>query len=227
MKICSTGDIHGRDYWKYEDYSKFDKVIFVGDYVDSFDIDGKQQYINLFNIINFKKDNMNGVVLLWGNHDIHYYKLGKHKCIGFNEKYAKDFNELFVENQDLFQLSYQIDNYVWTHAGIHRGWWDMFIKDKNKIQEGENVADTLNRLFKENYEPIFHCGIWRSGRHHVGGPLWLDKNEATKPIVDYHQIVGHNILKDRKIQCVSQNFKGDTSITFIDTENCENYELEI
>jgi predicted phosphodiesterase len=41
MKIASIGDIHGRNYWKIFKSVKdqYDKIIFIGDYVDSFNID--------------------------------------------------------------------------------------------------------------------------------------------------------------------------------------------
>lgn len=225
MKIYSLGDVHGRDIWFYKDYSKFDKVIFIGDYVDNIEIKDSKIIENLENIIQFKKDNIDKVILLWGNHDIQY--IGKDQCSGFNSRIYKNLNKLFIENKNLFQLSYQIKNYLWIHAGIHSGWWNLWIRDKKKIKKGENVADTLNRLFIEDYDPIFHCGVYRGGPDRVGGPLWLDKRELMKPLKNYHQIVGHNRLKDRKIKHISQNFKGETSITLIDTENNENYELEL
>jgi predicted phosphodiesterase len=34
MKWITIGDIHGRDNWKSIDIAQYDKVIFMGDYVD-------------------------------------------------------------------------------------------------------------------------------------------------------------------------------------------------
>jgi predicted phosphodiesterase len=34
MKWITIGDIHGRDNWKSIDITQYDKVIFMGDYVD-------------------------------------------------------------------------------------------------------------------------------------------------------------------------------------------------
>jgi hypothetical protein len=90
------------------------------------------------------------------------------------------------------------------------------------------LVDTLNRLFLEKYQPIFHVGRWRHGRDKVGGPLWLDRNEMkNKPIIGYHQIVGHTPTKKDKIVRID-NFKDkNTSITYCDNNNVENYELTI
>ena len=70
MKTISIGDIHGRDIWKNVNPSKYDKIIFVGDYVDSFTISNTTILNNLLDIIEFKKSFKNKVILLLGNHDI-------------------------------------------------------------------------------------------------------------------------------------------------------------
>ena len=36
MKILAVGDLHGSDHWKTIDPKKHDKIIFMGDYIDSF-----------------------------------------------------------------------------------------------------------------------------------------------------------------------------------------------
>ena len=50
----------------------YDKVVFLGDYVDSFTISNIASYENLKDIIRLKKRDPNKVVLLLGNHDIQY-----------------------------------------------------------------------------------------------------------------------------------------------------------
>jgi metallophosphoesterase superfamily enzyme len=72
MKLLAIGDIHGRDVWKDINFLAFDKVVFVGDYVDSYIRSDWQVYQNLKEIIDLKKQNFDKVVLLLGNHDIHY-----------------------------------------------------------------------------------------------------------------------------------------------------------
>ena len=73
MKICTIGDTHGRVIWKeFADIKflltadensagkgdfvpKFFKYVFVGDYVDSFDLSNDVINENLLEIIRFKK----------------------------------------------------------------------------------------------------------------------------------------------------------------------------
>ena len=74
MKTVFIGDTHGRDLWKQivEVESDADKIIFLGDYFDSFDISGVVQLHNFNEIVEFKKNSDKEIVLLFGNHDHHY-----------------------------------------------------------------------------------------------------------------------------------------------------------
>lgn len=240
IRTITIADLHGRDYFIYEDFDNYDLIIFLGDYVDSYDLNNYIILQTLERVLELKEKYGDKVILLWGNHDIHYLFNGKYECSGFREEMLPDLYKIFNDNKHHFKLAHQVKNYLWTHAGVHRGFYNQYIAPK--VQEGETLADTLNRLFDEEYEPIFHCGVWRSGKKPVGGPLWLDKNEmGTKPVMGYHQIVGHtnnikttNNIKYQKyfdkkklIQRID-NFKGnDTSITYCDNDNQENYELII
>jgi len=76
VRIIALGDTHGRTDWKQIiSNEKFDKVVFMGDYFDTYeDISPEQQKENFKDIIAYKKANMNKVVLLFGNHDFHYLR---------------------------------------------------------------------------------------------------------------------------------------------------------
>lgn len=242
MKILSIGDIHGEDSWmKFGDIKllydnpgvytpDFDYYIFVGDYVDSFTILNSQIILNLKEIILFKKLYPDNVILLLGNHDL-YYMLDhpnsnekKHACSGNRQEIHFDLYELFNKNKDIFLASFQIENYIWTHAGIHIGWYNNFKKELNDLIEGFNIdtydnaddmdiADQLNLAFEYKLECLFDVGHLRGGSKNVGGPFWLDKNLShKKPLKDYHQIVGHTPINN--IQ--TYNINNDTSITYID-----------
>jgi metallophosphoesterase superfamily enzyme len=75
MKTVLIGDIHGHDSWKQiiEQEQDADRIIFVGDYFDSFTIPGLIQCENFQDIIEFKKTSDKEVVLLVGNHDYNYF----------------------------------------------------------------------------------------------------------------------------------------------------------
>lgn len=72
MTTLVIADIHGRDIWKKIVDQNFDRVIFLGDYFDSFGIPGLVQLNNFEQICQFKKDQVTlgkEVTMLIGNHD--------------------------------------------------------------------------------------------------------------------------------------------------------------
>lgn len=69
MKTLFLGDIHGRDIWKdIINKENPDKVIFIGDYFDSFNILWDIQLLNFLDIMEFKKNSEKEVITLLGNH---------------------------------------------------------------------------------------------------------------------------------------------------------------
>lgn len=235
IKVLSIGDVHGFDTWKnFGDIQNlldnpkskvydFDYYVFVGDYVDSFTKTNMEILHNLKDIIKFKKNHKDRVILLWGNHDIQYLtSFSEHGCSGFRSEAYFDLHELFRKNRKLFQLAFQIDNYIWTHAGIHRGWYEYQFPYKSK-----NIADDLNAAFEENNNSIFNVGYMRGGRNDVGGPLWADMREtSSKPLKGYHQIVGHTRINELK-RVIKDDNTSVTYIDYIEDGGTEPYILEI
>ena len=74
MKTIVIGDVHGRSLWKQiVNQENADRVIFIGDYFDSFDIKCENQITNFLDIIEYKKSSGKEVIMLVGNHDHHYF----------------------------------------------------------------------------------------------------------------------------------------------------------
>jgi predicted MPP superfamily phosphohydrolase len=224
MKIITVGDIHGRDYWKNINPNNYDKIIFVGDYVDSYNISNPEILFNLKNIIQFKKDNKEKVILLLGNHDLPYLfnNFKKYGCTGNRFEMIWDLNEIFMTNRKLFQVSYQIDNYIWTHAGIHQGWYKKYILnvepwliERLSVDKltFDNLSDKLNLLFELNYEPLFYVSKIRGGSKNEGGIFWADWIEIyKKPLKNFNQIFGHTYRA--KIRTYERNY--NSTITCVD-----------
>ena len=70
MSILVIPDIHGRNFWKEaveKSIDKVEKIIFLGDYLDPYPWEGitrKEAIANFQEIIDFKKENKDKVVLL-------------------------------------------------------------------------------------------------------------------------------------------------------------------
>jgi DNA repair exonuclease SbcCD nuclease subunit len=149
MKTVFIGDIHGRSIWKeIVEQEKPDRVIFVGDYFDSFDIPGIDQIHNFKEIIHFKKTSGIEVVLLVGNHDYHYMDMGE-TYSGFQPALKFDIGQLLKENMEHLQMAYSFDNFLCTHAGVS----SVFMNDNFRGSWNcDNLVEKLNETFK--YSPF-------------------------------------------------------------------------
>ena len=220
MLIGSIGDIHGRDTWKeMVKNNKVEKWIFLGDYCDSFDKSDEDIKSNLISIINFKKNNIDDVVLLLGNHDVMYVNhpnyIDKYRCSGYRTQMHFDLYDIFYQNKNMFQYAYSYKDHLWTHAGVQHDWFvNKFKGDLNK-----DIADQLNNpISREQFATMFDVGHARGGRNNCGGPLWCDFNELKKPLKNVNQIVGHT---HRNEIFYYQNKNYNASVYFVDVQKDE------
>lgn len=202
MKIITIGDVHGRPYWKNIDPKKYDKIIFTGDFVDSYIYTNEEILENLMAIIELKKDFSEKIVLILGNHDLHYmWDYKTFGCSGYRPELYHDLHDLFNDNRNLFQVAFQIGNHIWTHAGISKGWY----KFNQEVIEGytdkfdcKTIAEVLNIILwtKDNY--ILHqVSDFRGGVYQYGGVTWADRKETMNGYLPgYHQYVGHTPINE-------------------------------
>src|ERR1700748_3612517 len=149
MRHIVIGDTHGRDNWKKINIKLYDKVIFIGDYVDSPELSDLTILENLKQIIALKKRQPDKIVLLLGNHDVHYLHYPRFECSGFRKTMQRDLTTLFCKNADLFQIAYQKDNHLFTHAGVTNSWYNEVIRAplfKKILDEQPDLAGGLNML---------------------------------------------------------------------------------
>jgi predicted phosphodiesterase len=228
IKTISVGDIHGRDCWKQIDPSKYDRIIFVGDYVDSHSHPDAKILSNFKAIIGFKKKHMSKVILLLGNHDIQYLYYPQFPCSGFRPEMRPKLTALFNKNKSFFQVAYQLKNVLWTHAGVSKGWYQGISKtiaDYKKERPNCNLADILNLISESKHYKILHTvGSNRGGYAGAyGGITWADNSETHEDCLDgYHQIVGHSVI--RTITTIPHR---KSSITYIDCLETEVKFLEL
>lgn len=268
IKTLSIGDIHGRTNWKvithgsYMEYKmwddaiaagadaitevwsdmpfmKYDKIIFVGDYVDSFTSNDVTIKHNLIEIINFKKRMGDKVVLLLGNHDVQYIVVNQ-ICSGHRSQMRPDLSIIFGEELHLFTMAYQLEaegkTYLWTHAGVTSGWLRELEKDLNnprhrfydivRDRNPETIADKINLAWEMRlgvlYNVDHHSGGWQTW----AGPLWVRPHVLNERYLEnVTQIVGHTAQAEIWSNEVDEN----TTHYFIDvTEFCDDgLQLEV
>ena len=209
-KIIIIPDVHGRSFWKKIKHEKDVPIVFLGDYLDPYKHEGisdEDAIQNFKEIIEFAKENPN-VTLLYGNHcvysfnnilDYHYYSSR------YSYEHAAEIFKLYDENRELFKYAHQIDNILFTHAGVTTKWLSSFELDE--IVNSNNVCHYLNTYISES--EMFLPGQFRGGWGY-GSPLWADLKEmlywAAFTDTDLIQIIGHTQLKDDGMMYKAHNF---------------------
>ncbi|MDR1895196.1 MAG: metallophosphoesterase [Prevotellaceae bacterium] len=198
MNIIPTvvlGDIHGLTCWRDIIKEHPDcRYVFLGDYLDPYEyMDNTALVDNLKKIIQLKKTHPDDVVLLLGNHDLHYFSADIVPSTRFNFAIAEDVSDLFLSHIRLFQYAFQEDRCIFTHAGIAHQW---FINDFKGDSE-RNITDQLNNPTPKQIAALCRCGYERGGAvGTVGGIFWADVEELHEPLQGYTQIAGHNRVQD-------------------------------
>jgi hypothetical protein len=225
MRTLCIGDTHGRSNWKLAIYQEqpVDRVIFIGDYFDSFDISGVEQIHNFKEIIQYKENNPQvEVVLLIGNHDYHYFpEIGYNGTIGYQNRIAPSIIQVIEENRHHLQMAYGFDNYLFTHAGVSPVFMDQVFGAEGWSKD--NVVVDLNELFKYKPKTFQFNGFNYSGDSTTQTPIWIrprslmaaNKKHERGLKKDYIQIVGHTKMKKIDLEG-SDKFTGGRYY-FIDT----------
>jgi len=239
--ILAVGDIHTHlpVILKVERHlDEFDKVVFLGDYVDDWDASPEASYNTIKKLIRLKEKYPDKIELLTGNHCLSEYLAGEFRCSGFKEITHQLVKNLYKTkdsgNVPLFQPAYSKGNILFTHAGITKTYWkDLQLLIKNhypSCQEILNLPLTLagkisNILglawlnhFSNRDDKLFQtfhqAGAYRGG---FGTPsfVWADKEELLKdPLPKLHQVVGHSPVKT--VEIMKQN---TSTVCFCDTHS--------
>lgn len=200
MKTVIIGDVHGRSVWKLmvHQESDADRVIFVGDYFDSFDIPGIEQIHNFKEIIEYKKTSGKEVVMLIGNHDYHYFpEVGYCNMEGYQHRMATSISYEINENRKHLQMAYKFDNVLCTHAGVTKTFMNSVFG--NYGWKLENVVEDLNELFKHkprsfNFDDSYAYFTDGYGDNVWQSPIWVRPRSLQRDGLDKKsliQVVGH------------------------------------
>lgn len=202
-------DVHGRDFWKeaVEDHADL-PVIFLGDYMDPYPqegIDNDMALDNFEQIMKYKKANAERIILLLGNHDMHYLSRGFARlAMGtrYSHRMYPILKKMFEENAHFFHLActvgYEGKMVLFTHAGVSKIWYE----DNQDVLVGD-IPGCLNNLMDtdEGIEALANIGGCRGGFHDAGSILWADVSEVRCAVAlpKYYQIFGHTQQREGPI----------------------------
>lgn len=229
MKVLFIGDIHGQSSWEEyagEAMKAGCEIVFLGDYVDSFDVKSHAIEQNLLSIIAYKKradkrKHFSKVTLLLGNHD-YAYMMNKTATSGYDVCWAERYYEIFNKNWDLFDVAWGYTSpftqeyTLATHAGLTKTWVKNYLKNTKYDEhqfvkrilgddafETKKLHDILNVL-KDKFGFLWKVGSVRGGSG-TPGPLWADYSELINDPIDINQIVGHTGWHSMEFKRINDN----------------------
>lgn len=205
MNILIVPDVHGRSFWRKakELVKQYQKIIFLGDYLDPYSYEGithDMALIEFKEIIEFKKEYPKKIILLLGNHDLHYLYPN---FVPSSRRNIFKYQKIFEENKDLFTCFKTLrsygHNWLFSHAGITRQWLR-----QNKLLLSEVLNMSMDELLDNKGvkwgSPLEQVSYYRGGDYQWGSPIWMDIHEGLNGtmVIDDNttQIVGHNQLRN-------------------------------
>lgn len=212
-KILICPDVHGRKFWhKAEEMiDSVDKVIFLGDYLDPYPDEGItfDQALSEFNqILKFKESHSDKVILLLGNHDMHYVNTEFMDCSRLNRAKRFELNQLYKQNFDKFSLIYLLENrWLFSHAGVYQAWLSKYEMTLDDLLNCEN-------FLQNHWVALEDLSYYRGGYNYVGSCVWADIRESLRNplLADFQHIVGHTQLNETLY--ISSN------VTCVDVRRC-------
>jgi UDP-2,3-diacylglucosamine pyrophosphatase LpxH len=200
-KTVILGDTHGRPHWKQIVASENpDRVIFIGDYFDSFDNTAVEQMHNFKEIIDWKQSGQSEVIMLIGNHDYHYMRGVSQYYSGYQAGARPAIEQLLYENRQHMQMAYGMGGFIFSHAGVSSDWLQTHGYDNES-----NLIDWINDMWKYKPNVFGFAGRDPYGDSKISSPIWIRPYSL--------QAANRDTLRDQFIQVVGHTTQGK-----IDTE---------
>lgn len=219
-KLLVIGDIHGRTIWKdIVNLENPDKVIFLGDYVTTHeDISPEQQLSNLEDILQYKEDRGEAIILLRGNHCLDCLGYSWAECYPTEPKVKEvmSVDPLKSRFLNLTQWVYIDEELktIFSHAGVSQVWMD-----DNNIKDIHDINDLEpSEIF--GFTPDSPWDMY--GDSKTQPPTWIRPQALYKCNVEgWDQVVGHTPAK--LIVDICKTTKYNKHILLCDTMGIKQY----
>jgi predicted phosphodiesterase len=178
MKTAVVGDLHGK-YELVEKLLQWDhNIVFIGDYLDSFDRKAIEQIRTLDLILEAVITSDGKVKALRGNHEMAYVNPARMACSGNSNEVATAL--MSRDLSPLLDYLWVEDNILLTHAGVSQ-------------RLLTNLKQTVGQYIGTGqFEQI---GRSRGGYDVVGGLYWCDWWQEFLPVEGIRQVVGHSAFR--------------------------------
>lgn len=221
MNALFVGDVHNHlyifnDVEKLDNKYNFDRIIFMGDYVDDWLTDNHNSLETLDKVFSLKDSNPEKYTFLIGNHELSYMGF---PCSGHHYELEDVMQMKLFENIDKLDFYTEVkcgkDIFYCTHAGINAGYIDGVLGGKDKWLDKLKEMNS-NKL--KSLQLLTPCSYLRGGISDFSSFVWADLREhimfqSDRPIIP-NQIIGHTLVPNIKI--IDNNYFIDTHSTYPD-----------
>lgn len=193
MRVLIIPDVHGTKNWeKVKEIPKenYDYAVFLGDYFDSSTYDRNirmcrsnnkwpEQGENVINIINWVREDPEHRKMLIGNHDFSYISAGHGgaNVSGHQNEHKHKIRGIILSNYDVFDLAFECDGWVFSHAGFTYTW-------------RSSAIHFFHQLLDQWYEE--------------GGKRWDEREYSLKFLNDFWHRVSHQYGDDNYYQAFDE-----------------------
>lgn len=207
MKIIAIWDIHWRTTWKdIVLKNNFDIVVFIWDYFDTYeDISIDQQVKNFHDILEFKKNNRDKVIMLLWNHDYQYLDFVDEVYSWFNPVTKLQVSKVLTESLEwwLIQMAYQYWKLLFTHAWVSLSWYTSLIwREYSQLNDNEiwEIADHINNIVGVWWMQAFSFYRWDKSYtwdNKDQSPIWIRPKALCSDMIEWITYVSwHTEQKD-------------------------------
>jgi hypothetical protein len=212
-----VGDLHGKievaEYWIKNKAHR--NLIFIGDYLDSFNRSIEDQY-ELLEMVLDAAENMENVYALMGNHELSYLMPEKYQASGYKYELAKKIEYLHPRMWENLKLWLVNNEFLISHAGFR----PEFIGNVGyKLTREQKLVAIDEKLKTIPQQDFFMIGKSRGGYYPHGGPLWLDWYDEFKNLERVRQVVGHTARRKTGDNSGIMRRRGSINIDCLDRKN--------
>lgn len=224
MKVLFVGDVHNHFYMfknikEFDDKYNFDRIIFLGDYVDDWFTTNNESLETLDYIIELKKKDPNKYTFCLGNHELSY--LG-YPCAGHKKPMEEIMYRTLRDNINCFDLYTSVilnnEEYICSHAGITNSYIGIIKQIKPGIKWKE-ALEIMNNDKLAYLSLLKYVSSLRGGLYEFSSMVWCDKREheyfnSRERYIIPNQIIGHT-----PVHTICNIKDDDVCLYFIDTHS--------
>lgn len=185
-----------------------DRRIFLGDWLDSYDLDsdtlGTLQYLK-----EAVQDPKNDFCI--GNHDCQYFFTHQFfHCSGWRHRTTQLVRENLNEDEKRrFKLFHRVGDTILSHAGYHPVYLNPLGEPKDggsySLPSAKEAEQAMDQAFGGGFHKLFNAGLPVGGRG-IGGPTWCRWDQEFVPL-NFSQIVGHTPHRSVQVETSEAGIK--------------------